>query len=57
MLSRLPLPSTKDAVSVNAINMFQIDLLPISTEQMRKATLGDSVGPSTEIFILRYLAK
>ena len=30
-------------VSVNAINMFQIDLLPISTEQMRKATLGDRV--------------
>ena len=43
MLSRLPLPSTKDAVSVNAINMFQIDLLSISTEQMLKATLGDRV--------------
>ena len=43
MLSRLPLPCSADEVSVNAINLFQIDILPLSGEQLQQATLEDRI--------------
>ena len=43
MLSRLPLPQGKDDYSINAINILQINNMPISPDEMRNATLGDTL--------------
>ena len=52
MLSRLPLPAPVDEISVNAINLFQINILPISPKQLQQATMEDRVLKS----VLGYLS-
>ena len=43
MLSRLPLKIDINGISVNAINMMQLESMPITLEQMQKSTIEDKI--------------